>query len=626
MIGIRLGFLVVVLVVCSLAPGFFFVRKLRWGPLEKLCGAVALSLIIIYLASLVIYLLNLPVWVHWCVTGLSVLAGAVCMGDLARMLRARQVRRPLIAFALLVIWSVLALGLVRNYSGGGWGGDWYEHYQRTELFLKHLPADTVIYGGYLLPARPPMMNLLAAHWLANGQNEQFASYQLVFVFLNLLVFLPCCLLTRALIRRGGRGVLVLAALFALNPMFMQNVTYTWTKLLAGFYVVLAIWLYLAGWRKGDGVRTVSAFICLAAGTLVHYSTGPYVVFIALHFGVLLVLRPRQRWRAALAGVVLSTALLGTWLAWSVATYGAGETFASNTAVTAAQKASGGNLAKIASNIFDTIVPHPLRSVSLDLIRQPNKLGYWRDYAFLIYQTSFILAMGVVGGVAVLCVMVWSMLARSLRASGRQKAFWLALVVSCTVMGIAVVGERERFGVAHICLPPLVFIGLSLLAGAFGRLPRPARLLVALGCAVDFAVGIFLHFSLENMTFRIWRQGGRLVAMSPDGKILSNFALGNWLLKQKMKIAFFGDLVAGYSTLIRVVIVGIFLLIMAAFIREALAGARPAAVGGRAFGRSPRSTSGGSGPARSSARSGSVRRRGPASGRAPARRARRRNVP
>src|SRR6266508_2652826 len=32
------------LVVCSFSPGYFFIRRLPWSGLEKLCGSIALSL------------------------------------------------------------------------------------------------------------------------------------------------------------------------------------------------------------------------------------------------------------------------------------------------------------------------------------------------------------------------------------------------------------------------------------------------------------------------------------------------------------------------------------------------------------------------------------------------------
>jgi hypothetical protein len=42
MLLFQLGLLLLLLPVCSFAPGFFFIRKLRWNPLEKLCGSIGL--------------------------------------------------------------------------------------------------------------------------------------------------------------------------------------------------------------------------------------------------------------------------------------------------------------------------------------------------------------------------------------------------------------------------------------------------------------------------------------------------------------------------------------------------------------------------------------------------------
>ena len=50
---------IALLLICSLAPGLFFVRYLRWRPLETLCGSVALSFFLLYLAAFIIYALAL---------------------------------------------------------------------------------------------------------------------------------------------------------------------------------------------------------------------------------------------------------------------------------------------------------------------------------------------------------------------------------------------------------------------------------------------------------------------------------------------------------------------------------------------------------------------------------------
>ncbi len=103
--------------------------------------------------------------------------------------------------------------------------------------------------------------------------DRYEIFQLVFAFLNLLLFLPCCLAIPLVARVRKVSVLPLVAIFAMNPAVMQNATYTWTKSLTAFFVIFAVCLYLAAWRKRDPVRMTAAFACLAAGLLVHYSAG-----------------------------------------------------------------------------------------------------------------------------------------------------------------------------------------------------------------------------------------------------------------------------------------------------------------------------------------------------------------
>jgi len=326
--------LLVLLAICSFTPGFYFVRKLRWSQPEKLCGAVGLSLILLYAVSTAFYWLDItgPA-AFWAVSAICLALGMLARRDIVRLVSWGQTRSMLAAFACLLLWTLALLAMIRNYSGGGWAGDWLEHFQRTLFFLHHFPQDTPIHGGYQFPARPPMMNLLTAFFLSQT-SDRFELFQLTFTFLNLLVFLPCCLLSLALWRRSRRRVWLLAALFALNPMIMENATYTWTKLLAVFYVVLALWFYLAGWRKDDRLRMTAAFVALAAGVLVHYSAGPYLVFLALHYLIFLFRQRRQSWRELATAAGAGGALLASWFAWSIAVYGARATFLSNTAVTA----------------------------------------------------------------------------------------------------------------------------------------------------------------------------------------------------------------------------------------------------------------------------------------------------
>ena len=187
-----------------------------------------------------------------------------------------------------------------------------------------------------------------------------------------------------LVRVRKFSILPLVGIFAMNPAVMQNATYTWTKLLTAFFVVLAICLYLSGWRKRDSVRLTAAFVSLAAGLLVHYSAGPYCVFFALHY-LLVVFRTRPaKWKELAAIAVACGFLLFTWFGWSLAAYGVKPTFASNTSITPQMQYQGSNLAKIAGNVLDSIVPRIAYYPSqVHLFDQPYTPGMVRDNVFLL---------------------------------------------------------------------------------------------------------------------------------------------------------------------------------------------------------------------------------------------------
>jgi hypothetical protein len=288
MLAAQLVFVLILLAVCSFAPGFFLIRRFPWNPLEKLCASVGLSLIFLYVACWAIYVLapGSQPGAYFAVSAICAVLAWVARRDIGALLGIARVRRALAGFGFLTVWSFLVLAMIRVYSGCGWTADWLEHFQRSLFFLQRFPVQTVIYPGYQLPARPPLMNLLGAFFLGQA-GDRFEVFQLVFPVLNLLPFLACCLLMPALEgkrqRLGKWAVLPLTGIFAMSPLAMESATYTWTKALSAFFVILAISLYLAALRKGDSRRRVAAFLALSAGLLTHYSAGPYVAIVTLHY-------------------------------------------------------------------------------------------------------------------------------------------------------------------------------------------------------------------------------------------------------------------------------------------------------------------------------------------------------
>jgi hypothetical protein len=528
--------LLALLAVCSFAPGFAVVRKFRWNPLEKFCAAIGVSLILLYIAATVLHWLQPSDWRVPClaVSALSVAAAVAAHRDIRRLAGSPVVRRVLLGFLFLLAWMLAIQSIIRVYSGGGWAGDWLEHFQRSLFFLRNFPPQTPVFENYILPARPPMMNLLAAFFLAQV-GDRFELYQLAFLFLNLLVFLPCCLLAPLLAPRGRWRILPVVALVGLCPMVIENVTYTATKLLIAFYVMLALRFYLTGWRKQDTLRMTAAFVFLAAAMLVHYSAGPYLVFLAGHYLLVLWRRRREKWRELAAVTLAGGALLATWFGWSLPLYGAAGTFGSNTTVTGTRAAEGSNLAKVSANIFDTVVPHPLRGdASVDaLFPQSSALGQFRDYVFLINQTTAIFALGIFGGPLALYLLY-----RACRRDPGPKQrpvriFWLGYVLFGLIVGVAVHGERDLFGVAHVTLQPLVVLGLTWLAAGFPSLPRAAAYLIVAGCLLDFAAGMAPHLWLQDFENSPERTIF-LDPMSSQGRpgVFSRWTWTNWFAKHQ----------------------------------------------------------------------------------------------
>jgi 4-amino-4-deoxy-L-arabinose transferase-like glycosyltransferase len=515
--------------------------------MEKLSGGIGLSLVLLYLASWGIYHFSprgasgdaAATGAYVTVSLVCVLLGILARKDIHALLRSFRVRRAVLGYAFLLLWTMVILAIIRNYSGLGWGADWLGHFQRSLFFLHRFTADTPLLGGAQLPSRPPMMNVLAAFFLAHTQ-DRFELFQVASAFFNLLLFLPCCLMLPALGLARRPRILPLVALFAFSPVVMENATYSWTKSLSAFFVVLAFWFYLAAQRKGGRLRMVAAFLALSAGLLVHYSAGPYCLLLGFDYLLRVFWKRPRKWRELAAIAVSCGLLLATWFAWSLAVYGPRVTIQSNTSVTDAREYRGNNLLKIGANLADSVVPYLLRR-GLAFTDQPNHAGVLRDNAFAFYQVNLIFSMGLVGGPFVVWLL-WGFVRRRAPAVPEWR-FWRVLIPCAVVVGIGVVGERDHFGTAHLTLIPLEVLGLSLVAAAFPW-RRVAALAIVAGCIVDFSLGVFLQArveALENTPIRTVFTAGLSLARgtfqegSPTRDGLSGVAWVNWFLKHRFAL-------------------------------------------------------------------------------------------
>jgi hypothetical protein len=546
-----LAILPLCLLASSVGPGMLIARRLRLSPVERLVCAVGLSFLLLYVVSFALY--AAAAGPRWHVGVAAIYAGCTvaCVGDVRRLWRRRDVRTALAALALFLLWGLLLLSFVRHFGGGTWSGDWLEHYQRTLFFLEHRPTSTLFIDQYLLPARPPMMNVLAAHYLA-VTGSGYEKFQLVMLYLNALVLAACCLVAGNLFparrhpaaRPLGRPGLVLLFLAA-SPFVVQNLTYSWTKLFAAFYVIVGIHLYLRGLRKGSRRHVVLAFAFLAAGCLVHYSAGPYALFVALHYLVRWI-RGRARWADAVVAGAISALVLATWFGWSVHTFGARTTFGANSTVSdSARMSASDNLRNVARNALNTLLPTVLRNPGVlqdEDLRQPSPDGRVRDFAFLVYQVSLPFALGT-GGIVLAGYLLGRLFRRPASLPwGRpdERRFWAAFVPFTFLVGVAVYGGIDRFGVAHVTLQPLALLGLTTLAAAFHLAPLLLRRLLILFLLLDFAVGIQLHFNLQSRDFETVDDAGGKPVIAYTEQTLSRGAQTNWATKQREGLRFWGD--------------------------------------------------------------------------------------
>jgi hypothetical protein len=522
--------------------------KLPLDPAEKLCASALLSLLGIYLFAFAVYALGLPAAALWALPLLALAGPILGRRGLVATLGNADARSLLAGHALIALWCAGWLFFIASYSGGGWAGDWFEHWERARFFLERWPQDTKFLGSYALPARPPLANLVTGAFLAVTQ-VSFAHYQLFTALLNTLAFLPAALLVR---RFGGgrKAMAVLAVLLMVSPSFVENATFAWTKLIAVAFVLGGLYFFLRA-RDTDAPRAAGPLCAafLAAGILTHYSVAPYALLLAVAWFAFPLRLPRQTAFLAL----LAALMLATWFGWSLATYGPHTTLLSNSSVTSKDAQHGNQLLKIALNLRDTVVPHFFRTFDASLIAQRSPWGWWRDWFFQLYQVNLIFVFGSVAWLALGLELV-----RRWRASApAARGFWAFFAGGGILLGVASIGDRDSWGLAHVCLQTIVVLGLAVLAARWTKLARGWRLALVVGATADLLLGIALQFGAQSYALDRWLAPGRdsadTLTSYNEGALLN---LGG---KIRNHLAFFTDVYPAPPALVLALLAAILML-------------------------------------------------------------------
>ena len=260
---------------------------------------------------------------------LAVVAGAALAVERPGAREARWIA-ALAGFALFT----LALGWpLVTFGGGSASFDWAGHFERARWFLRGGAGDERILGLYHVPARPPLVNALAAACMAFASRE-FWPYQAVMAGLHATLVGPVFLIVR---RYGpamtpGRALAVALAALACAPAEGRLATFPWTKTLAASFALMALVLYVDGRRPLRAGRVVLGFASGALGILSHYSVAIVVAPLALDLA-LLALRDRRAYlgtfvragACSLAIVGVGALFLAGKCGVDLALHGAGET-------------------------------------------------------------------------------------------------------------------------------------------------------------------------------------------------------------------------------------------------------------------------------------------------------------
>lgn len=505
----------------------------RFNPVERLALGVGAALLMVYLATFALFLSRLDWTWLWLLPAAGVALAWSRRATITSVIVDAGVQAVLAGWSLLALWCLGLQALVISYSGGTWAGDWFEHYERAHFFLHHWPLDHAFLNFGTLPARPPLANLVVAGLLGLS-HDNFIPYQVHSTLLGTLLLFPLAALLADTDSRGP-ALRLLPLLLMLNPLFIQNATFPWTKLPAAYFIILGCGLLLRSLQRNTG-HGLAIFI-LAAGLITHYSTGPWLVALGLAWLALEYRRlpavPTIR-RELLQGLLAGAGLVGTWVIWGAWNYGPGQLLQATSTIGQAPQADwAGRLTIAWDNLRHSLIPDwdsPLLGV---LMQQADLSARLRDFCFLLYQQNLPVAFGLGN----LCVLGWHLTKTKLHPAAR---LWLIAIPILLVLGTAVHTTRSELGLVHICLQPLILLGLSWVAIGHEALPRWLKVVWLTGLMADTGLGIALHFGLQSLLLPQLEHPG-LTHFELIGRWVST-AMLNYGGKQHLAQPFLGDII------------------------------------------------------------------------------------
>jgi hypothetical protein len=412
--------------------------------------------------------------------------------------------------------------LLPAYRGSYWYFDWWMHYDEALIFVHKNAVTTEWANGYTVASRTPLFNLTTAFTLGLTGGE-FETFQMASVLTGCCFILGLFLLLRELF--GPRASWLALLLAPLNLWMLHNAWFTWPKMLAAYYIALALYFYLRSLRLRPEAPARGAEYFVAFGFsavlafLTHQVALVYCIPLLVHAVATAVFDRVRRPRAAelLACLLFALLLGGPWYAWLSGTLGKDKILGS-TPITKGDESARFDPVEVAKwmsyNLRVSVEPVGIREAIFPpgdepvdhhepLITHPNFVEVHRGFTQLYFSLFT--------GAVTLSLTIFLILAGIWRLTGHRFAgtdgaatrpvpltAWLALVlflVVGTLGGAFLHPGHIPWGIAHSAVFPTAVILAALGWGVLSWASPRDRVLVVVGMAVEFLLMFWLHWWL-----------------------------------------------------------------------------------------------------------------------------------
>ncbi|MGE5548922.1 MAG: DUF6541 family protein [Bacteroidota bacterium] len=302
---------------------------------EAVAGSFGISALVFGFSAFAAFLLGIPnLWPLLCV----VTAGAVLaatgwhrgLRDRCKELTEPRCRFPIFIWFLASIEMLFFQILTPCYSGASYWGDWWMHYDLTQVFLNLRDVQTRYFGVVSVASRTPLFNWLGSFFQGVFTN-QFYVYQMVECVVGAGIFPAVYLLAERLI--GGRAAKAAVFVLMASPFLIYNIIHPWPKALVSYLLLMMIYFMV---KIVAGATDTKSFILLglfAGGAYLAHPSALFEIFWTGAFTLFLVVTKRVQPRRALGALAAVAVLVLPWIVWEFATFGIQGTISASPALT-----------------------------------------------------------------------------------------------------------------------------------------------------------------------------------------------------------------------------------------------------------------------------------------------------